>query len=264
MDGRFSTNLYSSFFICNNEESLILIIPFLFTSVTSDKFIVKIGLDLTLFVFSIINIVLDFYYNPNKIELLREEILPNKGNLTNLLYLQNTTDVKNSIPDINKSLPKNNENSVLHYDLIILCFFSFLHFLYLLKQRNKINKMLSFIKEKQYLKSKFTLNKDDDENKKIRIYHQNEINNGFYTYEILDINNYVINPKIKEDIFKKIFSNFFSNNFSNLEFLCLTCSAKIKALGKIDEYLFIINKLNIYIINLDYYTFIFLSYKIFI
>lgn len=237
MNGRFTTNLYSSFFICNNEESLILIIPFLLSSVTSDKFLVKIGMDLTLFIFSIVNIVLDFYNVSYKKESFpKEKILETKGNLTNLLYLHNTSNNENSILNINNSLAQNNENSLVHYDLIILCFFAFLHFLYMLKQRNKINKMLSFIKEKQYLKSKFTLNIALNDNKNFDMINPNEINNGLYTYEILDINNYVINTKIKEDIFNKIFSSFFSNNFSNLEFMCLTCAAKIRALGKIIKF----------------------------
>ncbi len=186
MNGEFTENLYSKFFICKNEEALILIIPFLFIAITSDQFLIKIGVDFFLFLFSFANILKDFYF-------ISEE----------------------------KQIP------ILHYDLLILCFFSFLHILLVMKTSYKRNKMLSFIEEKQYLKTKDGLknniNNDSNLNK------QGDI--GFFSYEIFDVNNFVINKKIKEDILNKIYLNFFVNNFSNLEFTCLTSPAKIRVLG---------------------------------
>ena len=206
MNGEFRNKVLNIFFIVENQEYLAFIIPFILTAYISENFIVKLSVDATFIVFSLINLILDFYFLKY-------------NNITDL-SIKNNLSGSNNQTNIQVENIDSPENYVFHYDLLILLIFGFLHFLFILRNKEKLDKMTIFIKNKTKTENKFVNEKKNS--------HSIE----FIKHEVLDINNYLIYNDMKNKILKNIYDNYFKNIFTILEYTCMTSFCKLKYLGK--------------------------------
>lgn len=226
MDLDYPKQIYSSFFICNNEEILILIIPFIMTAIISENFFIKLGIDTALIIFSILNLFSNTYLLNGQAFLTND--LNTTNNMDDILPLNNKFGILNQTEDGPSNLEygiKSNiaKEYIFHYDLIMIIIFAFLHLLQTFKIRKKFNKMLRFITEKSSKNAKENFSSEKTE-------AQEKCSIGLYLHQIVDINNYLINKQIQESLLDKIYKKYFSHNFTSVEFSCLFSFARIKAL----------------------------------